>query len=322
MQAIARMLEGAGVAGRRSLVAEDRPGRDSGTTRAALHADGPSRAILPRAAALALLILFAGCASARNGNDARVLRVGDGAATRQYPLPELRDDLGFQQLRVVEDPHFDGERVFVGFPLEVLLEHVGLGDAEELLFVCGDGYLIAFRTSVLSQPKLQALLAVRDAAMPAGGSTHWLPFRHGTELVSFDPFYLVWSSEDESIDLGTDALPWAFQLVEIQRFDRDAYFAPARPALSASAEVREGFAVYRDHCGKCHRVRGVGGEVGPALDRVGSLSSVLNHAQLSDFVRHDSARFPRSKMPDFSKLLSPAQIDRVVSYLEAMQPPR
>jgi mono/diheme cytochrome c family protein len=66
-------------------------------------------------------------------------------------------------------------------------------------------------------------------------------------------------------------------------------------------------------------MRGVGGGVGPALDREGSLSSVLTTAQLRDYVGHETRRYPQSKMPQFSKLLSPTEIDQVVAYLQAMQ---
>ena len=67
-------------------------------------------------------------------------------------------------------------------------------------------------------------------------------------------------------------------------------------------------------------MRGVGGDVGPALDRKGSLSSLFTTAQLRDYVRHDESRFPQSKMPPFAKLLSPTEIDQLVAYLQAMQP--
>ena len=53
-----------------------------------------------------------------------------------------------------------------------------------------------------------------------------------------------------------------------------------------------------------------------------SLASALGHEQLVAYVRHDANLFPESKMPQFSKLLTPAQLDRVVSYLEVMQPSR
>jgi mono/diheme cytochrome c family protein len=69
-------------------------------------------------------------------------------------------------------------------------------------------------------------------------------------------------------------------------------------------------------------MRGVGGQVGPELDREGSLSSILSTDQLREYVGHEERRFPYSKMPPFSKILSPAQLDQLVAYLQAMQPAR
>jgi mono/diheme cytochrome c family protein len=252
--------------------------------------------------------------------DERVLRIQDGDGARQVSLTELIAAVGLTELRVAEDPHFGPDRVFAGFELEALLSHVGLGDAPELLLVCSDGYTIPFRRSLLSQPGLRGLLAVRDTALSADGEAHWPPFRHGAELVSFDPFYLVWASTDPSIDLGTETLPWPFQLTEIRHFDRARYFAPARPTAGTGDAVQEGFGTYMAHCGKCHRMRGAGGQVGPELDREGSLSSVLTTAQLTEYVRHEEGRFPHSKMPPYSEILTPEQIDQLVAYLQAMQP--
>ena len=62
--------------------------------------------------------------------DDRVLRVHDGAAARAYPVAELTPAIGLTKLRVAEDPHFGPDRVFVGFALEPLLKHIGLGDEE------------------------------------------------------------------------------------------------------------------------------------------------------------------------------------------------
>jgi mono/diheme cytochrome c family protein len=254
--------------------------------------------------------------------DDRVLRVQDGAAVRQYAVAELHAAIGITELKVAKNPHFGPDRVFAGFALESVLNHIGLGDAPELLLVCADGYRIPIDAAALTQPPLRGLLALRDTALPANGETHWLPYRHGAENVNFDPFYLVWASADDSIDVDTKSLPWPFQITEIHRFDRNAYFAPARPSADADDALQQGFAIYTAHCGKCHRMRGVGGEVGPALDRDGSLSSLFTTAQLRDYIRHDKSRFPQSKMPQFSKLLRPTQIDQVVAYLQAMQPAR
>ncbi len=276
------------------------------------------RAVLPLILMIGLLpsLLRAEHSSA----DDRVLRVQDGAAVRQYPVPELIAAIGLTELSVAKDPHFGSNRVFAGFALEPLLRHIGLSDAPGLLLVCADGYRIPFDASVLSQPQLRGLLALRDTKLPAEGKTRWLEYRHGAETLSFDPFYLVWASTDESIDLGPETLPWPFQLTEIHRFDWDNYFAPARPPSDANDALQEGFAIYTAHCGKCHRMRRVGGDVGPALDRDGGLSSILTTAQLSDYIRHDKRRFPQSKMPQFSNLLNPTEIDHVTAYLQTMQP--
>ena len=254
--------------------------------------------------------------------DDRVLRVQDGGSARKYSVEELIAAIGLAELEVTKDPHFGPNRVFAGFALEPLLNHIGLGDAPELLLVCSDGYRIPFDTSALSKSRLRGLLAIRDTALPAEGEAHWAAYRLGAETIDFDPFYLVWASTDEGADLGTETLPWPFQLTEIHRFDRAAYFASARPPPSAGDAPQEGFGTYTTHCGKCHRMRGVGGDVGPALDREGSLSSVLTTAQLRDYVGHESSRYPQSKMPQFSKLLSPTEIDQLVAYLQAMQPRR
>jgi mono/diheme cytochrome c family protein len=272
-----------------------------------------------------LLILIAGLSPMQSLaeytiTDARVLNVFDGTAQRQYTVSELVAAIGLTELRVAKDPHFGSNRVFSGFALQSLLKHIGLSDAPELLLVCADGYSIPFDASMLEQSAHHGLLAIRDTALPADGKTHWESYRHGGEIVNFDPFYLVWAGEFERMSPDTEALPWPFQLTEIRRFDRDSYYAPARPPAGAGSAAQNGFAIYTAHCSKCHRMRGVGGEVGPALDRDSSLSSLLTTAQLHEYVRHDESRFPKSKMPPFSKLLTPEQIDQVVAYLQAMQP--
>jgi hypothetical protein len=111
--------------------------------------------------------------------DDRVLRVQDGAAAQQYTVPQLIAAIGLTELRVEKDPHFGPDRVFSGFALAPLLNHIGLGDARELLLVCADGYRIPFDTSALSQTQLRGLLALRDTVLPADGENHWAGYRHG-----------------------------------------------------------------------------------------------------------------------------------------------
>lgn len=58
-----------------------------------------------------------------------MLRVQDGTAERQYTVPELIDAIGLTELRVAKNPHFGPDRVFAGFAMEPLLNHIGLADA-------------------------------------------------------------------------------------------------------------------------------------------------------------------------------------------------
>jgi mono/diheme cytochrome c family protein len=253
--------------------------------------------------------------------DERVLRVRDGTEERIYPVAELVAAVGLSELTVPDDPLFGSHRTYAGFDLPALLRHIGLGGAPELLLVCADGYSIPFDAAAALKEPVRGLLALRDTAVPADSGRHWQPYRHGTEAISLDPFFLVWApaKPGADVDLGPETLPWPYQLTEIRRFDRAAYFAPARPPDRTGPEVEHGFAIYQAHCGKCHQMRGVGGSVGPALDRAASASALSTPAQLGAYVRHERWLFPRSKMPAFSALLAPADIDAVVAYLKAMQ---
>lgn len=255
----------------------------------------------------------------------RTLIIQDGDARRHYPVTQLVAELGIQRLAVPQDPNYGTAHAYSGFGLRRLLDHVGLGDAKDLLLVCADGYSIPFAAQEILAKDVQGLLAIRDLAMPEGGSTHWQRFRHGAEVIDFDPFYLVWAARDEAgaqaPSLGPDSIPWPFQLTEIRRFDPDDYFAAARPSPPADSQVQAGFELYKAHCGKCHRMRGVGGSVGPELDRAFGLASLMTPEQLTGLVEHSPERYPQSKMPVFGQILRPAEITKVVAYLEAMQRP-
>jgi len=129
--------------------------------------------------ALGLLPALSACE--QSVADDRVLRVQEGSSAQQYAVEELVAAIGLAELEVPKDPHFGPNRVFAGFALETLVNHIGLGDASELLLVCADGYRIPFDASLLPQSQLRGLLAIRDTALPADAETHWAAYRHGAE---------------------------------------------------------------------------------------------------------------------------------------------
>ena len=88
--------------------------------------------------------------------DDRVLRVQDGAEARQYAVTDLIAAIGLTELRVAKDPHFGPDRVFAGFALKPLLNHVGLGDAAELLRLSGPGVIYELRLKLENPRSLRA----------------------------------------------------------------------------------------------------------------------------------------------------------------------
>jgi hypothetical protein len=135
---------------------------------------------------VALGLLPALSSSEQSVADDRVLRVQEGSSARQYAVEELVAAIGLAELEVAKDPHFGPNRVFAGFALETLVNHIGLGDASELLLVCADGCRIPFDASLLWKSQLRGLLAIRETALPADAETHWAAYRHGAEAISFD----------------------------------------------------------------------------------------------------------------------------------------
>ncbi len=113
-------------------------GGSAGTVRSVNRPQAPKPAASPRRPgggiptsllAILALLLPALIRAAPSPADDRVLRVHDGASERRYPVAELIAAVGLSELRVAEDPHFGPDRVFAGFALEALLDHVGLGVA-------------------------------------------------------------------------------------------------------------------------------------------------------------------------------------------------
>jgi mono/diheme cytochrome c family protein len=83
-------------------------------------------------------------------------------------------------------------------------------------------------------------------------------------------------------------------------------------ACSGPAEDASGEDVYLQVCARCHGAD-LGGGVGPALG-AGSEAADRTDEFLVDTITHG-----RGRMPSFSQTLSPAQIDRVVTYLRRVQ---
>jgi mono/diheme cytochrome c family protein len=89
----------------------------------------------------------------------------------------------------------------------------------------------------------------------------------------------------------------------------------ALPALAADKHARGKELVNSSGCKGCHKIDGMGGSLGPALDRVGKR---LSAAQILQQLKNPKARNPSSMMPSFSHL-SQKDLQALVDYLESLK---
>lgn len=244
----------------------------------------------------------------------------DGTDTEQsLSLDEMRD-LFTETERRLFDIQYDDHRGYKGFDLTAVLTFAGFEPGATLMLVCEDGYKIPFDSSVLDDPDLRGMIATADLA-PSDGE-NWKLYQHGRELVSFDPFYIVWSLDTDSGPAPGQAnlsrlkeLPWPYQFQEIRNL-RESDYAAAKPPAGAPDQVQQGFSHYMDHCYKCHRVAGVGGTLAPALDRPNSVASVLDAQELSHLIRTVTDYYPLTKMPNYTETLTETEALEIALYLK------
>eukprot|EP00752_Nemacystus_decipiens_P018801 g16857.t1 len=212
------------------------------------------------------------------------------------------------------DMEFERLKTFEGVSLRKLLEYIEIGEGEQLVFVATDGYQINFDSSLLLQPELNGLVAFRDLEAPE--NLNWELFQHGRELVNFDPFYLVWAIEGDDLENPDTerlySLPWPYQLNEIRVVSADQY-AAAAPTAEMGERAKSGFDLYVKHCIKCHQVKGLGGQLGPPIDREHSWASLMDGAVLKDIIWKMKDYVPKTKMPDYREVLSEQEAEDLLA---------
>lgn len=267
------------------------------------------------AAALAALALLASPAAA--GEDASLLFASDGKLVARHDLSWLRG-LGPREVTVFE-PYEAREVRFEAVRFADVLDAV-YGEAwrgrEELLFSCRDGY----------QPTLPVRRVLEHEAWLAfdradeEGFAIWKRESGRRQRIELAPFYLIWENlEDARIRLEHD-YGWPYQLVAIDLIDARDRFPAMAPPEGAPARVRAGFEAFRIHCGKCHRLNGEGGTVGPELNDAVSPVEYRRREWLRMWIDDPSRIAPDARMPPLNPDLPDRQatIDAILAYLEAM----
>lgn len=271
----------------------------------------------PRAErALVLGFLLAGCVHTAQARELAFSRHAEPVAS--HSLGWLREAVPPATVRVHE-PYEAREIAFSALPFDRVLDAVytpSWRDEEELLFTCRDGYqpMIPVKR-VLSH---RAWLAF-DRVDP-GGFT--IRKRESGEVKRIDlgPFYLVWENlEDAQIRQEAD-YGWPYQLVGVDLIRSLDRFPRMAPPPGASAQALAGFAAYRVHCSKCHKLNGEGGSLGPELNGAVSPLKYRDPAWLRTWIEDPSRVRPGARMPPLNPSLPDRArtVDEILAYLEAV----
>lgn len=230
--------------------------------------------------------------------------------SRQWTLAQLQQQLPVQSVTLY-DPSYQQHKSYRGFIFNELLQKTGfppLDPDDTLVLTARDGYAPTMSAAQLQQA---AVLVFAEAGMP---DFVFSPLQQGKSSLSPAPFYLVWPQA------GAQAAQyaWPYQLVKIEliRF-RDRY-ARVIPRSTASASAQQGFALFTQHCLKCHSINLQGGELGPELNAPKNITEYWQLNDLKAFIRNPASYRYQSKMPAFSHF-SDAEIDAILAYLQQMK---
>jgi cytochrome c2 len=282
------------------------------------------------------------------GQEAELVVELEDGATQTIPFPELYKIASLPGLSY--DDHLFGEkRRYVGLDLNQLRQLSQADDSHQVLKLhCRDGYVSEVETRVLEQG--QFMLAIRDLdAAPAtfldydqmvylqnqpAELTKQLESRALSEelraeliqerdhkktlardlknLRNQGPFYPVFIPNDGG---ETWFPPFCVDKITFAKTLTDKT-AALPDNLPGDHPAQRGSELFQSTCSSCHRINGIGGQVGPELNRPMSVTEYWDETTLRQMMKDPSQVRDGSKMPAFH--LKDEKIDDIVAYLKWM----
>lgn len=264
---------------------------------------------MKRLALFVLLVCLASCGGAADVPDEAMIFRRNGREVRRISLRELAEHAP-PRIVSTDDPYYGHHRRFHAIPLEESLEYA-FGESRAALarvsFVlkATDGYAVPVSGARLFEGG--AFIAYDDVEVPG-----FAPI--GPQRVSPAPAYLIWTRPGQT-NLDTHPRPWQLRTIEIAPFEALHPHTVPR-GEPASSPAMHGFAVFRDHCIKCHAINREGGRVGPELNVPQSIVEYREEAQIRAYIR-DPAVFRYGAMPPHPGLTE-ADMDGLIAYFHAM----
>lgn len=267
----------------------------------------------------ALLALLSNADAADSSTELRFARHGKPIATRD--LSWFRDRLG-SQLVQVHEPYESDLATFRAFRLNEVLDAVystSWRKEEEVLFTCRDGY----------QPSVPVARLLAHRAWLAFARTEQSGFSILRQLsgklqtVQLGPYYIVWENLDDPLIRQEYDYGWPYQLLGIDLVRQRDRFGKMAPPADASDAVQAGFAAFRVHCSKCHKVNGEGGDIGPQLNAALLASGRLDRDRLETWIKKPASLLPNTRMPSLNPDLPERDrtVNEIIAYLYAMAGP-
>lgn len=239
---------------------------------------------------------------------AQTLKIVTAEGTVAFTLEQLKAQLS-SHVVTVDDPTYLKQKKFDAFRLQDVLSIAGAlqgSDRRVLLFRAADGYMPHLSTKYVST---EAYLAYGEN----GSAGAFEPIEAAGNVMDPGPYYLVWSGT------SSDALPWPYQLVEIEVVsDFASRFADLEPRRPASPTVLRGFQLFESECMKCHSINNLGGRVGPELNIPKNVTEYFDDGDLRRYIHNPQSIRQGAKMPAFAHL-GDKGIRALVEYLKAMK---
>lgn len=240
----------------------------------------------------------------------------EGDLLREASREELARTLTLKTL-VTENPTTGKKATYQGVDLVDLLT-LGFGERwkryDAVKFFSRDGYQpLMTRAAILAH---RGLVAFREE-----GRDGFSSFRRGEgETVDPGPFWVVWDVIDDPAAKSDPWLSWPWQLVGMELVRLDLEFPRAAPPANASEDAKRGFTAFLQHCVKCHRINGEGGDIGPELNYPVSVTEYWQPTWLPKFIADPRSVKWNSKMVGFYPGVRnrEAIIRDIVAYLNVM----
>ena len=222
------------------------------------------------------------------------------------------------QTITVMDPYEKDEVEFLALDLAQVFDAVytpAWREEEEIVFTCLDGH-----QPVIPVARVKAHSAWLAFAREDQSDFTILKQESGEQkTIDLSPFYVVWENLDDPRILMEADYGWPYQLKGVDLVESEDRFRAMTPS-GAPPQVEAGFQAFRVHCLHCHKVNGVGGQIGPELNAGVRPAVSREKAWLRQWIGAPHEVRPNTRMPALNPRLPQREqtIDALIAYLQFM----